>query len=268
LTGLAAAMATSALAGEVEHSVSAIRIAHMGDPQLGFGEPRGEEGYRNDLKRFEAAVEQVNDLRPDVAFIAGDMTHEASALERDWPRLLRSLSVPVIAAPGNHDMGNTLTRENLERFRRVFGYDRTVFDAKGWRIVCGNSQFWFPTGEEGETSRYEEWVSEELSRGGSLGGRLVLASHFPPFAHNIGEEERYWSHPKKGRAERFDRYVAAGVRFYLAGHTHSMLARAHKGVVLLNAETTCRNFDDRPFGFRLLTINPDFTYTWNFHRVC
>ena len=61
--------------------------------------------------------------------------------------------------------------------------------------------------------------------------------------------------------------IAAGAKFYLAGHTHSMLARAHKGIVLLNAETTCRNFDSRPFGFRLLTIRPDFTYTWDFHAV-
>ena len=44
--------------------------------------------------------------------------------------------------------------------------------------------------------------------------------------------------------------------------------RAHDGIVVLNAETTCRNFDGRPFGFRMLTLQPDFTYTWDFHRVC
>ena len=245
-----------------------LRIVHMGDPQLGFGDPRSEEGYRNDLRRFEAALELVNGLKPDAVFIAGDMTHEATALERDWPRLLRRFAVPVIAAPGNHDMGNALLRENLERFRRVFGRDYASFDfGGGWRVACGNSQFWFPTAEEAERRRYEDWVSEELARGAALGGRLVLASHFPPFEHSLGEADGYWGHPKKGREERFERYVAAGVRFYLAGHTHSMLARAHKGVVLLNAETTCRNFDSRPFGFRLLTIRPDFTYTWDFHAV-
>ena len=271
MAGLAAAAVAPAVARAADGAADArrcLRIVHMGDPQLGFGEPRGEEGYRNDLRRFEAALEQVNGLKPDAVFIAGDMTHEAAALERDWPRLLRRFAAPVIAAPGNHDMGNTLLRENIERFRRVFGRDHAAFDfAGGWRIACGNSQFWFPTAEEEERRRYEEWVSEELSRGVALGGRLVLASHFPPFEHSLGEADGYWGHPKKGREERFERYVAAGVRFYLAGHTHSMLARAHKGVVLLNAETTCRNFDSRPFGFRMLTIRPDFTYTWDFHAV-
>ena len=243
----------------------ALRIAHMGDPQFGFG---SADGYSGDLKRFEAALELVEDLKPDAVFLAGDMTHDATKLECDWPRLLRRIAAPVVAAPGNHDMGNTLSRENLERFRRVFGCDRSALDVGGWRIVCGNSQFWFPTGEAAEKARYEEWVDEQLSRGAALGGRLVLASHFPPFAHGIAEEDQYWSHPKKGRAERFARYVAAGARFYLAGHTHSMLARAHDGIVVLNAETTCRNFDGRPFGFRMLTLQPDFTYTWDFHRVC
>ena len=94
LTGLATFGAATALADVEERPAEAIRIAHMGDPQLGFGEPRGEEGYRNDLKRFEAALERLVDLRPDVVFIAGDMTHEASDLERDWPRLLRRMPAP------------------------------------------------------------------------------------------------------------------------------------------------------------------------------
>ena len=38
-------------------------------------------------------------------------------------------------------------------------------------------------------------------------------------------------------------------------------------MTILNPETSSRNFDKRPFGFRLLTIRPDATYDWKFIPV-
>ena len=35
---------------------------------------------------------------------------------------------PVVVTPGNHDLGNRVTRESFLRFRRVFGYDRVTFE--------------------------------------------------------------------------------------------------------------------------------------------
>jgi len=75
------------------------------------------------------------------------------------------------------------------------------------------------------------------------------------------------AYPLKGRTRRLERYLKTGARFYLAGHTHRMGVRGYKGLTILNAETTCLNFDGRPRGFRLLEITSLEGYTWKFVRI-
>ena len=36
----------------------------------------------------------------------------------------------------------------------------------------------------------------------------------------------------------------------LAGHTHKLVVNEYKGIQLVNGETTSKNFDKRPMGFR------------------
>ena len=43
--------------------------------------------------------------------------------------------------------------------------------------------------------------------------------------------------------------------------------RDYRTVTMLGTEATCCNFDARPQGFRLLEINDDFSYSWNFIAV-
>ena len=41
-----------------------------------------------------------------------------------------------------------------------------------------------------------------------------------------------------------------GMFIFLAGHTHKLVVNDYKGMQLVNGETTSRNFDKRPMGFR------------------
>ena len=61
-----------------------VRIAHMTDPQFGFGRTAQdhEANYAADLARFERAVARVNALKPDLALITGDMTHRPEDVVR------------------------------------------------------------------------------------------------------------------------------------------------------------------------------------------
>ena len=273
LLGTAALCAVRGIAAEAaaaDRTPGSIRIAHCGDPQFGFG-TGGAGGkanaYDDDLARFERVIASVNAYAPDLCYIAGDMTQEASALTRDWPRLLKMFKVPVVVAPGNHDMGNALTKENVERFDAVFGYDYKSVKVGKWRFICGNSQYWRPTDEKARAARYEEWLEAELAEAKRAGEPVILASHIPPMVAGISEPDTLENYPIAGRKERFRRYLDAGARFYLSGHTHRMIARAYGGMMILNAETTCRNFDGLPFGYRRLEIFEDGNYTWNKENI-
>ena len=140
-----------------------VRIAHMTDPQFGFGRTAQdhEANYAADLARFERAVARVNALKPDLALITGDMTHRPEDVVRDWPRLLGMFEVPVAVAPGNHDMGQKVSKENRDRYLSVFGSDYRALDVKGWRIIVGNTQFWRETDLTAEKERYEAWLKDE-----------------------------------------------------------------------------------------------------------
>lgn len=267
LTGVAATGLAGCI-GPRGGCAETIRIVHLGDPQFGFEEPMDtEESYLACLSRFRKMVEKTNELRPDLAVVSGDMCHHAADLERDWPSLLRRFDVPVVFAPGNHDLGNAVTEENLTRFRKIFGRDRDAFEIKGWFVIVGNSQFWRPTELKAEQEEYERWVSARLEEASDFGGHVIGVTHIPPFDQSVDEVDSYNNYPQSGRAERLARYREAGLGLYLAGHTHRYGNRTAGGLTILNAETTSRNFDQRPFGGRLLTLDPDRGFSYRFIPV-
>ena len=244
-----------------------IRIAHCGDPQFGFGKAPGGNAYDRDLERFVRVIDAINRERPALAFIAGDMTHKAEDVTRDWPRLLKMFKVPVVVTPGNHDLGNPLRRSCLERYREVFGYDYASFRVGRWRFVSGNTMYWYKTEEEDEKRRYEEWLAAEFAGAKEAGEPVVVGGHVAPFMANAREPDTYENHPRTGRVERLKMYLDGGTRFYLSGHTHRLVVRSYRGMPILNPETTCRNSDGMPFGFRMLTVHPDGNWGWDFRRA-
>ncbi len=244
-----------------------IRIAHCGDPQLGFSRPGTEEGYREDLARFERLIDEVNAWAPDLCYLAGDLTHAMADMERDWPRLVKAFRIPLLIAPGNHDMGGSVTRENVARFKRIAGQEYASMKLGGWRFICGNSQYRFPTEEAELAARHEAWLWRELEDAKAAHEPVILAAHIPPFIGSADEPDGYWKFPQKGREERLGAYVEHGVRFFLAGHTHRLLSVAYKGMAILAPETTCRNFDGLPPGYRRLVLHADGGYDWSFQPI-
>ena len=93
LGGIAAVVATAGGSQPVQQGKSALRIAHVGDPQFGFitsrpsmkhrAKERFEENYRDDFARLERALARVNELKPDLLVFGGDMTQRPGDIEKD-----------------------------------------------------------------------------------------------------------------------------------------------------------------------------------------
>ena len=258
-----------------------LRIAHLCDPQFGFssGRPamkhrsqeRYVENYRADIARCEKAIAIINELNPDLLLFGGDMAQHAKDISLEWPRLLEQVKVPWMVTPGNHDfecrLGRGPDRVGLDRFKGVFGRDHESREIKGWRIIAGNSQFWFQSEAKSEQAEYETWIDAELEKARTCKGRVILASHIPPFAHDPEEPDSYENCPRVLRAKRLESYLASGARFYLAAHQHRLAAHGYRDLSILTGEAMCANFDVRPTGFRLFEVKDDFSYSWNFVEV-
>ena len=84
------------------------------DTQLGMG------GYEHDVKTFEQAVRQINELKPDFAVICGDLVHHATdSSYADFKRIMEGFKIPCYPAPGNHDVGNKPNDTTLAYYRKI-----------------------------------------------------------------------------------------------------------------------------------------------------
>ncbi len=243
------------------HSSSdTLRIAHLCDPQIGFG----PGGIEDDLNSFRIEIENVNRMRPDFVVIAGDMVNkpDSTSIAR-FKEAAAAIEAPVIYTPGNHDIYEPASATGLLRYRNAFGPDFTVTDAKGRDIISFNSLL-LRGGPEEEMIEQKRLINEALKNASSKGHAVIMVSHVPPFAVEVDEKDEYFNLPSSIRRQVLDSFAENGVFVWLAGHTHKTHRNEYGSITILNAENTSCNFDKRPKGFRLLSIAPDNSFTWQF----
>ena len=229
-------------------------FVQMCDPQIGFAD------YAADLGRFEEAVKQINALRPDLVVICGDLVNtpdEKSFTDISAAKSL--LAVPCYSVPGNHDVGNNPTPESLERYRRLAGKDYYAVAHKGCSFVMVNSQLW-KTPVTGETEKQDAWLESTLEKASKKHQRVFLVMHHPLFTREAGEPENYFNLPPGKRKELLALFERCGVVAVLAGHTHTTAMTEYRGIQLVTSETTSKNFDQRPYGFRIWHVEPQRPY--------
>lgn len=172
---------------------------------------------------------------PDLVVHTGDVTLDGADVEDDMrgcAALLASLPAPVLAVPGNHDVGQLghprqpVTPERLARWRRHLGPDRWAHDLPGWRLL-GLDSMLLGTAlpEEAEQAR---WLDDALA--GADGRRLAVFTHVPLFTDDPEEAGGYWSVPAAPRRRLRDALDRHGVALIATGHLHRSHDAVHAGV--------------------------------------
>jgi len=142
---------------------------------------------------------------------------------------------------------------SLQNYRKLVGKDYYSFERHGRVFVVVNTQLWkTPVKEESE--KHDAWLEATLAAAAQRGARIFIIGHHPLFIKTPDEDEGYYSLPVAKRQALLELFEKTGVVAVLGGHTHKLLINEHKGIQLVNAETTSKNFDGRPFGFRVWRI--------------
>jgi len=218
------------------------------DTQLGMG------GYEHDVATFTEAVDQINRLNPDFVLICGDLVQDRNEKSfADFKRIRNGFSVPCHCAPGNHDVGNTPTAESLAYYRSVIGEDYYSFDHKGHTFVIVNTQLWKVDVPE-ESELQDVWLEEVLKTADGKDAPVFVVGHYPLFLGDPDEAEEYMNLPVAKRQELLNLFERHGVVAVLGGHTHKLTINEYNGIQMVNGETTSKNFDKRPMGFRLWRV--------------
>jgi len=220
------------------------------DPQLGMG------GYAHDTLVLNRAVDQINEMEVDFVIFCGDLVNHASDSSfSDFLHIISDLDVPYYLVPGNHDVGRIPNDTSLAFYRNTFGKDYYAIHHKGIAFLFTNSQLWIADAGE-ESQRQDSWFSETLQNIQPK-DRIVVIGHYPIYIQEIDEEESYFNFPMDKRTELLDLFSSHNVKAYLSGHKHQLVVNTFKGIQLVTGESTSRNFDDRPMGFRKWDVTKD-----------
>ncbi len=152
-----------------------------------------------DEKWATARIAQIEQLRPDMIVLAGDIVEGHDEPSQQWVPVLRQLSAPlgVWAVNGNHEGygrdgsgGDLLAHSGIHVLRDEWA------EAAPGLIVAGVDDL---TSRQRRTGHYTEFIDEALSTR-PVGATTIFISHTP------------WN-PEKASV--------SGVRLMLAGHTHN-----------------------------------------------
>lgn len=217
-----------------------------------------------DMERFLDAVQQLNELEPDLVVIGGDMIDDISRVDQLVGfRTVAADSRPKLHfAPGNHDIcadAAVPTPESLEWYRSNFGPEHSVVNAElsdsaTLTVAMVNSAVLDqPRNLPGAFEAEMQWLQAELSD--RPPGPAIVVSHHPPFVESPDEGHNYWNIPIERRQPFLDLLFDTGVDLLLCGHRHRNDSAEYRGVEIVTTAAVGFPLGEDPPGFRLVDID-------------
>jgi 3',5'-cyclic AMP phosphodiesterase CpdA len=186
-------------------------IAHLSDIHFGRVDPR----------LVPPLIKAVNECKPDLVAVSGDLTQRARSHQfKEAREFLDQLPKPQIVVPGNHDvpMYNVFARffDPLAKYRTHITADLRPFYYDDEIAVSGVNTARSLTIKGGRINEEQiEWLRERLCPLAEKLVKVVVTHH--PFDLPEGHDERNLV----GRARlAMEGLASCGADLFLAGHLH------------------------------------------------
>ena len=162
----------------------------------------------------------ARELEPDLLLATGDLANRGRRAELERAaEILRSLELPLLAVPGNHDQPYTVPArftQTLDEWERVFGTAEPVFESPELAVVGLSSVR--PWRQQGGALSSEALARATTHlRQAPVGALRAVALH-----HHLAAPP--WRAPRKHPLSDRDRVLrdleAAGAELVVGGHVH------------------------------------------------
>lgn len=223
-----------------------LTFIQMTDPQLGMTK------FSEDVENFKQSVDLANKIDAEMVIICGDLVNKIS-LEayQEFNRIKSGLKKPCYCVPGNHDINNA---SSVINYRKECGADYYYREINGCAFVFINSAI-IKNPIEPYSKEQENWLNKTLAVFNSKNLPVIIVMHHPLFIDKFDEPDAYFNFPRNERVRLFNLFKASGVIAVLHGHTHRTSNIEYDGIIFASCETTSKNFDGKPLGFRIWKIN-------------
>mmetsp|Transcript_2694 Transcript_2694/g.4713 ORF Transcript_2694/g.4713 Transcript_2694/m.4713 type:complete len:339 (+) Transcript_2694:599-1615(+) len=183
----------------------------VADPQIGMIQMN--ESWDEELELCKRAVREINRLKPNFVIVVGDLVNAHPNIYPNFPNIQEVTrqqtqdyldafnqvdnAIPVLNIAGNHDIGQTVTKQSIDDWRADFGDDYYSFWApmsSSNKKVLGivlNSQLMEDTSEESQAMNKEQmtWLESTLRHSRALDQPvdIIVFIHIPPFLRQPDE---------------------------------------------------------------------------------
>ena len=193
-------------------------VAHLSDCHIGATD-EAPARLRRALDHVAACAPQ-----PDVVLMSGDLADHGLDVEYEVAAgLLSTVTVPLIACPGNHDV--------RPRFVQHLGPAESVIDVAGYRLIALNSLVDAPEGERIDRGELTEDSLRLLDEALAAGAPTFVGLHHPPVDLHVDLMDPIKLSTAEGLAEVLARH--GNVVAVLVGHAHTMATTTFVGVPVL-----------------------------------
>jgi 3',5'-cyclic AMP phosphodiesterase CpdA len=233
----------------------------MSDPQLGMFAKN--ENSIQEQANLTFVVASINRLKPKFVVVCGDLVNKTGDSKQIgfYKQIVQNVDtgIPVYNVPGNHDVGNHPTEQQLAGYRKAFGKDYYTFDAGSIRgIVLDSSLIQSPENAPEEAATQEKWLTNELIRARREHVEdLLVFQHISYFLKDPQEPDQYFNIPLATRRRYLQLFHEYGVKYIFAGHYHRNEYGRDGEIEMITTSAVGMPLGRNQSGFRIVRLAHD-----------
>eukprot|EP00924_Labyrinthula_sp_SR-Ha-C_P002604 maker-scaffold_13-snap-gene-1.48-mRNA-1 protein AED:0.04 eAED:0.04 QI:127/1/1/1/0.71/0.62/8/896/313 len=193
-----------------------------------------EELYEQECEFSRRGVRIINNMKPKPEFVVvnGDLVNappqqaKLNAVQiKDFKKIFAELDpeIKMVCVSGNHDVGNSPTKESIEVYRKHFGKDFYAFDINEDRYVIINTQYYKNDVDvKNFSEEHDAFVAREFDKDGTARRHTTVFGHIPPFVYSPDEPSAYFVLEQNLRKELLKKAVQGGIKNWFSGHFHRL----------------------------------------------
>jgi 3',5'-cyclic AMP phosphodiesterase CpdA len=245
------------LSAQKKNSDNPYFFIQVTDPQFGFFEPN--KGFEKETELYGRAVAAINRLNPDFVVITGDLVNNQDDRGQisEFKRITAKINsaIPVYYSPGNHDIGATPAREDINKFISDYGHDRFSFKHRK-SIFIGLNSCIIKANTPGLEQNQFDWLKNELKKNKGAEHKIIFC-HYPFFINGFDETDAYFNIPIESRKKYFSLFSERNVNAVFAGHLHKNNSSIYGNILMITTSAVGKPLGNDPSGIRIVKVYRD-----------